>query len=125
MRRCTTSRTLRGGSFSGVSEMFRPCNRLRESLVHAPEAPDRSLDSAGYGGPVSAPAGQQTYAGQRLGLPPQGRGAVAGWLRRIAALFVDWIASLLVAGAIVGEGAMSSHDWRAWVPMLVFFVQVS
>ncbi len=70
-------------------------------------------------------ADQQSYAGQRLGLPPQGRGAAAGWLRRIAALFVDWIASLLVAGAIVGDAAMSSHDWRAWVPMLVFFVQVS
>ena len=48
-----------------------------------------------------------------------------GWGRRVAALFVDWIASILVAGAVVGQGVMTSHGWEAWVPMLVFLVEAS
>ena len=65
----------------------------------------------------------QSYAGQRLGLPEHGRGSAAGWGRRILALFVDWFASILVAGAIVGPGVLSSRGWEAWVPMLVFLVE--
>ena len=66
-----------------------------------------------------------TYAGQRLGLPESGRGSVASWGRRILALCVDWFASILVAGAIVGPGVMSSRGWEAWMPMLVFLVEGS
>ena len=69
-----------------------------------------------------APAGP-SYAGQRLGLPEEGRGSVAGWGRRIVALFVDWFASILVAGAVVGPGVLSSRGWEAWVPMLVFLLE--
>ena len=70
----------------------------------------------------SASAGP-SYAGARLGLPEHGRGSVAGWGRRILALFVDWFASIFVAGAIVGPGVLSSRGWEAWVPMLVFLVE--
>ena len=66
-----------------------------------------------------------TYAGQRLGLPQQGSGSVAGWGRRVLALFVDWFASMLVAGAFVGPGVLTSQDWEAWVPMMVFLVEAS
>ncbi|MEV4458466.1 RDD family protein [Microbispora sp. NPDC004025] len=31
------------------------------------------------------------YPGERLGLPEQGPGAVAGWGRRIGAIVVDWL----------------------------------
>jgi uncharacterized RDD family membrane protein YckC len=48
-----------------------------------------------------------------------------GWGRRIAALFVDWVASILVAGAVAGPAVMTSHGWEAWVPMLVFLVEAS
>ena len=48
-----------------------------------------------------------------------------GWGRRVAALFVDWIASILVAAAVVGQGVMTSHGWESWVPMLVFLVEAS
>jgi uncharacterized RDD family membrane protein YckC len=72
--------------------------------------------------PTSAAA---TYAGQRLGLPETGRGSVASWGRRILALCVDWFASILVAGAIVGPGVMSSHGWEAWMPLLVFLIEGS
>ncbi|TQS23628.1 RDD family protein [Microbispora hainanensis] len=39
------------------------------------------------------------YPGERLGLPEQGPGAVAGWGRRIGAVAVDW---LLCTWAIAG-----------------------
>ena len=66
-----------------------------------------------------------SYAGQRLGLPETGRGSVASWGRRILALCVDWFASILVAGAIVGQGVLSSHGWEAWMPLLVVLVEGS
>jgi uncharacterized RDD family membrane protein YckC len=72
----------------------------------------------------TAPAGTP-YAGQRLGLPADGPGSVAGWGRRVAALFVDWIASLLVAALFTGGAALTSHDWQAWIPMLVFLVEAT
>ena len=75
--------------------------------------------------PPGTVPGPSTYAGQRLGLPEQGRGSVVGWGRRVAALFVDWIASILVAGAVAGQGVMTSHGWESWVPMLVFLVEAS
>ena len=70
------------------------------------------------------PAGT-TYPGQRLGLPPTGRGAVAGWPRRILALFVDWLASLLVAGLFAGPGVLTSNGGETWLPLLVFWVEAS
>jgi uncharacterized RDD family membrane protein YckC len=50
---------------------------------------------------------------------------VAGWPRRIIALFVDWFASLLVAGFFVGSEVMTSSGPEAWLPLLVFWVEVS
>lgn len=41
------------------------------------------------------------------------------------ALFVDWIASLLVAGFFAGSGVLSSQGVESWTTLLVFFVEVS
>ncbi len=68
---------------------------------------------------------ESSYPGQRLGLPAEGRGAAAGWGRRIAALVVDWFASILVASAFFGSSVMSSHGWEAWAPMMVFLLEGS
>ena len=70
----------------------------------------------------AGPAGT-TYPGQGLGLPADGPGAVAGWGRRVLALVVDWVASLLVAGAFAGGGVLQSGGWRGWLPMVVFLVE--
>jgi len=83
-----------------------------------------SSSSSAASASAEPPAGA-TYPGQRLGLPATGRGAVAGWPRRILALFVDWIASLLVAGFFVGPGVLSSQGSESWATLLVFFVEVS
>ena len=68
--------------------------------------------------------GDQRYPGQRLGLPEDGPGAVAGWGRRIVALFVDWFASLLVANLVAAYVDVST-DTERLLPLLVFFVEVT
>ena len=55
--------------------------------------------------------------GERIGLPAQGRGAVAPWGRRILGLAVDWAVSLLVSAAFV-EDALG----RQFGPLAVFAV---
>ena len=67
---------------------------------------------------------RQEYAGQRLGLPEDGPGSVAGWGKRLVALFVDWFASLLVTQALAASFAMSLDTERA-LPLLVFLLQVT
>lgn len=74
----------------------------------------------GYGGPVAS-----AYPGERLGLPREGPGSVAGWGRRFAALGLDWFAALLVASALTGGASWTSNGWEAWAPMGVFLVQAT
>ncbi|WP_296136057.1 RDD family protein [uncultured Tessaracoccus sp.] len=63
------------------------------------------------------------HAGSSLGLPEQGRGALASWSARLAALLVDWLASTLVALALFGPGVMVDSGWRMFMPLTVFFVE--
>jgi uncharacterized RDD family membrane protein YckC len=74
---------------------------------------------------VSAtPVQAEQYAGQRLGLPATGRGAVASWRRRIVALVIDWVASLL-ASAFIGSTLQLADAWTDWLPLLVFWLESS
>jgi uncharacterized RDD family membrane protein YckC len=66
----------------------------------------------------------QQYAGQRLGLPESGPGSVAGWGRRVAALFVDWFASLMVTRAVISLTGWSGDVERV-MPLAVFLLQVT
>ena len=63
-------------------------------------APSARLTRAEVGawlsGPGSVIPSGQDYRGQRLGLPQDGPGSIAGWGRRLGALVVDWIACLLL-----------------------------
>jgi uncharacterized RDD family membrane protein YckC len=76
---------------------------------------------------TSAGSSGTSYPGQRLGLPEQGRGSVAGWGRRLAALVVDWFASSLVAVLVFGYqwlGATAPQQgWVGSTPLLVFLVE--
>lgn len=67
----------------------------------------------------------EAYPGQSLGLPKDGRGALASWRARIAALLVDWGASMVVAVFAFGVGVLREGGWRAWMILTVFFVQKS
>jgi uncharacterized RDD family membrane protein YckC len=75
-------------------------------------------------GPVQGPVQGQQYAGQRLGLPPEGRGSAATWRRRAAAHVLDWFASLLVA-AFVSSAAGLGEAWADWLPLVVFWLESS
>jgi uncharacterized RDD family membrane protein YckC len=75
--------------------------------------------------PNAIPVGDAgAYPGQRLGLPAEGRGALASWQQRITALAVDWAASMVVAIGLFGIGVVNgSGGWRAWMVMAVYFVE--
>jgi uncharacterized RDD family membrane protein YckC len=59
------------------------------------------------------------HRGKRLGLPPEGPGAVAPLGRRFGALFVDWILCLLIANAFFARGDTQAAGNAA---LLVFLV---
>jgi uncharacterized RDD family membrane protein YckC len=57
------------------------------------------------------------YPGERLGLPRLGAGSAASMGRRLAALLIDWFASLLVA-------LLFTHHWGGLAPLAVFYAEV-
>lgn len=63
------------------------------------------------------------YPGSSLGLPPSGRGSLASWRARIAALVVDWAASIVVATLLVGTGALHGGGWRGFAVLGVYVVE--
>ena len=65
-----------------------------------------------------------TYPGERLGLPAEGPRSVASWWRRIVALFLDWIPSLLVAN-LIAQAAGLSRDQAAFLPLGVFLLETA
>lgn len=48
----------------------------------------------------------------------------ASWLRRIAALFIDWAASSAVAYAILGPDGWNGSG-STWLPLVVFWLESS
>jgi len=57
------------------------------------------------------------YPGQRLGMPQSGPGSVAGMGRRLAALVLDWLMSLLAA-------SFFTFRWGGIAPLAVFYAEV-
>ncbi|MBI1376892.1 MAG: RDD family protein [Frankiales bacterium] len=81
-------------------------------------------------GPSSVTGIGQDYRGQRLGLPEEGTGSLAGWGRRLAALLVDWIACLLlvrlfVPGIDYGTSASSLVTLGFFLAELTLFTWVA
>ena len=64
-----------------------------------------------------------TYAGEKLGLPAQGRGSVASWRARVAALILDWAASMAISVGLFGTAVVTGSDWRAWMTLAVFLIE--
>ncbi|NLE79584.1 MAG: RDD family protein [Rhodococcus sp.] len=62
----------------------------------------------------------QAFRGERLGLPAEGPGSLAGTGRRVAALMIDWLSSAGVAALIIGEGALEGAIGT--VTLMVWFV---
>jgi uncharacterized RDD family membrane protein YckC len=67
---------------------------------------DRRAAGASHPGPAAsgdrgAARDEESYPGQRFGLPEEGPRSVAGVGRRLGALVIDWLACLLIASAIL------------------------
>jgi uncharacterized RDD family membrane protein YckC len=88
---------------------------------------DRGDVGSWLSGPRSAPSAAESdlgYAGQRLGLAEHGPGSVTGWGRRLLAIFVDWVASMLVAKLIYPGEALGQGGY-GWVVLLIFVVETT
>ncbi|MFC5832549.1 RDD family protein [Nonomuraea insulae] len=60
------------------------------------------------------------YPGERLGLPEEGSGSIAGWARRFGALVIDWmICTWVVVQLLLRMNPAESP----WAPVLVFALQ--
>jgi uncharacterized RDD family membrane protein YckC len=66
---------------------------------------------------------EESYPGQRLGLPAQGHGSLAGWGARIGALLIDWAICTGIAVALFGTGVMTGGGWRGFMTLTTFFVE--
>lgn len=60
--------------------------------------------------------------GGRLGLPDAGSGAVAGYGRRLVALFLDWGLSMLVASLLARSFDWSAPQRSMWT-LIIFGIQ--
>jgi uncharacterized RDD family membrane protein YckC len=73
--------------------------------------------------PGSDSSTPEVAAGQSLGLPAAGRGSLASWGSRVAALAIDWAACMAIAVGLFGSAVLTGGGWRAWMILATFFVQ--
>lgn len=66
-----------------------------------------------------------SYAGQTLGLPREGRGSLALWRARFTGLVLDWAASMAIAVGMFGSEVLRADDWRQFMILAVFFVETT
>lgn len=82
------------------------------------------LQGRGYAEGVTGPR-DNTYPGERLGMPESGSGSIARPGRRIAALVIDYFAATLIATAFLGYDQFalpSQAGLTMFAPMTVFAV---
>ena len=61
--------------------------------------------------------------GGQLGLPETGRGSLASWRARVAAIIVDWAACMAIAVGVFGTGVLTERGWQSWMILAVFFLE--
>lgn len=71
----------------------------------------RPLGSWLSGSQPGGDAGPNDYPGQRLGLPESGPGSISGFMRRIAALLIDWFIAYGLVGLLVALGLMDQQTF--------------
>jgi hypothetical protein len=64
-----------------------------------------------------------SFPGADLGLPESGRGSLASWRARVAAILLDWAACMAIAVGAFGPGVLTEQGWRSWTILGVFFLQ--
>ncbi len=63
------------------------------------------------GKPAAESTGLSEYPGERFGLPQSGPRSVAGVLRRLGALMIDWVMSAVIALAVLGDKNQASVQY--------------
>jgi uncharacterized RDD family membrane protein YckC len=66
---------------------------------------------------------EQRWPGERLGLPESGPGAVAGWGRRLLALVLDWLGSMMVVAAVFSADPFADEGIGLWGTPAIFVLQ--
>lgn len=116
-----------GGSFvvmsSGKQQQSRKSGEVPKTDPEAAGPAERrgSVAGAWLGGVRSAGV-DLGYPGERLGLPKEGPGSVASYGRRLVALFIDWILSVLVVAAIARLAHYTPPKANPW-PLLAFGIE--
>jgi hypothetical protein len=93
----------------------------RRGGVRAPGAA-RGAGSAGANSTNSDSQRDPAYPGERLGLPRTGGGSVAGYGRRLVALFIDWLVALLTVSSIAAAAGWRPSPGNLW-PVAAFGVE--
>jgi uncharacterized RDD family membrane protein YckC len=65
------------------------------------------------------------YPGNRLGLAADGSGSVAGWGRRVPALFVDWLVAGLIASVVTGKPLWAGGNDLNTMQLVSFFAMTA
>jgi uncharacterized RDD family membrane protein YckC len=83
------------------------------------------VDRRDIGSWMSGPplAGEESYRGERLGLPATGSGSVAGFGRRLAALTIDWAASIALSRLLFGQFTYGTPESGLTI-LAIFVVEV-
>ncbi|RCK69504.1 RDD family protein [Desertihabitans brevis] len=61
--------------------------------------------------------------GERLGLPATGRGSLASWRSRIAAILLDWAVCMGLSVLLFGTEVVQGEGWEKFMPLTLFFVE--
>ena len=86
---------------------------------------DRRTLGGWLSGPGSGlPVEDQSYRGQRLGLPESGPGSISGPGRRLAAITVDWFAAVLIS-RLIFPGVNYATQGSSWRVLATFGVMIT
>ena len=75
-------------------------------------------------GPSSVLPSTQQWRGERLGLPADGPGSLAGWGRRLLALMIDWFAAALLVRLFIPSVAYGTAA-SGVITLGFFFAELS
>jgi hypothetical protein len=81
---------------------------------------DRADVGSWIGGPL--PEGSE-HRGERLGLPADGPGSMAGTGRRVLALLIDWLGAYVISLALLG--GLPRTPVESFLTMGIFLVEVT
>ncbi|MEV5963451.1 RDD family protein [Kribbella sp. NPDC051952] len=75
--------------------------------------------------PGTGPSEEFRYPGNRLGLPEDGPGSVAGWGRRFLALLLDWVIASLIASAVTSKPVWAGGNDFSTAQLVTFFAMTA